>query len=243
MAVTALDLIKRAMRSIGSIEPGEDPSADEATDFLVSLNNMIAEWGTENLTCFTTARTEYPLTSNVQAYTIGPGGAFNQQRPLWISTAGIISNNNPQQPLELTLSILTVDQWQRTPVKNVASALPMSLYYDHGFVGGLGTIYFWPIPSVTNLEVALYTPTALSEFSSLTTQYTFPPGYENAIRYNLAVAIATELAQEVPATVFELAMSSKGNIKRANIMPVDLRLDDGILSRGTLFNYYTGEPL
>lgn len=243
MAVSALDIIKRSMKTIGTIETGETPSNDEAVDCFDMLNNMVAEWGTERNTIYTTPRNLYSLLSGTQSYTIGPGGTFNQARPIWLPTAGIISNNNPLQPLELTLQMLTLDQWQRIPVKNVQGSLPTGLYYDHGFAAGLGTIYFWPIPSVSGLQVALYTPTALTAFATLTTQYTFPPGYENALMFNLCIYIAPMFYKAITADVRDLAQSTKSNIKRANIVPQELLADPALVTRGDRFNYITGDPI
>jgi hypothetical protein len=49
------------------------------------------------------------------------GRTFNQPRPFWIQDAGIISNNNPAQPLELPMAILSDDEWASLSIKNVPS--------------------------------------------------------------------------------------------------------------------------
>lgn len=242
MATTALTLITRSMVLIGSLEEGETPSGSEAADAFITLNDLISELGLENLTVYTTPRALYGLTANVQSYTIGPGGTFNQARPISITTAGIITSTGGQD-IEIPIDVLTLDQWQRIQVKSVASGLPVSCYYDKGFASGLATITLYPVPNASGLSIALYTPTALTAFAALGTSYTFPPGYEKMLRYNLAVELCPEFGRQLDPVVAALAESSKGNVKRANIELYDLRVDDALITAGDCFNFYTGESL
>ena len=46
---TPLDIITRAMKDIGALAAGENPTADEAQDGLDMLNDMIAQWSNENM--------------------------------------------------------------------------------------------------------------------------------------------------------------------------------------------------
>ena len=121
----ANQIIARALREINAIDPGETPTAQESQDSLETLNGMIDTWQAQSLMIFTTNRvvlTPNP-TIGVQAFTLGPSGFWDMPRPTKIERYGIISLNNPSQPLELPMNDvetnLTYDQWANIPVKAV----------------------------------------------------------------------------------------------------------------------------
>ncbi len=227
------------MRLIGAIQPGEVPSASEGQDALMTLNGMVGQWQTQRLTIFVEERQLFPLTSGQQAYTIGVGGDFNHARPLFLSRASIISNNNPDQPLELPMNLFSTQQWQQQiPTKNIDSALPTTIYYDYSWNAGLGRIYVWPIPNVTNVQICLYLPTAITEFAELAADYTYPPGYWDALVYNLAVRLCPEYGRKLPESVGALAVETLGNIKRANLRIDEMAVDGALLKRTSgMYNY------
>ena len=238
---TGLDIVTRAAKSLGTLASGEQLTSDEAQDMLDLLNEMISEWGTESLTIYSTPRNVYTLVVSQQTYTIGAGGNFNQQWPESITEAGVLPVQ-ATQPLEMPIQILTLDQWARIGTKSTTSTFPFSLYYDRAFTAGLGNISFWPIPS-TAAQVALYTPTRLSEFADLSTTYYIPPGYAAALRYNLANKMSLEFGTPIDPRVVENAVTSKANIMRANIALYDMSVDPALTRRSNLWNFYTGTSI
>ena len=53
----------------------------------------------------------------------------------------------------------------------------------------------------------------------------FPPGYRQAFRYNLAALLAAEFAQPVPAVVAEIAVDSLARVKAMNMPELVLQSD------------------
>lgn len=239
--MTALDLITRAMRLVGVLADSESPTASEGQDALSALNDMVDAWGTEELAIYAYARNLYTLVANQQGYTIGSGGDFSQVRPIFLQNVGILPAGQAIA-LELPIQLLTRDQWARTPTKTVTATFPTQVWYNYGHTAVLGKLWFWPIPT-TAPQVAIYTPTPVTQFAALATDYSFPPGYARALRYNLALELATEFGRQTPPAVAATAVASKADIKRANIQLYDMSVDAGLLSRGSLWNYYTGEPM
>jgi len=90
--MTADTLIVGAMDLVGNYAPGEPIAADEKTDALRRLNNMVSGWRTQSLIVLAVERTVFPLVANKQTYTIGLGGDFNVPRPIAISGAGLWMN-------------------------------------------------------------------------------------------------------------------------------------------------------
>lgn len=243
--MTALDLIKSSLVLTGALAQGETPNASDAQDAFVRLNRMVSGWANQRLTIFVTQRNVYTLVGSQGTYTIGPGGDFNQARPIWISYAGLIfTSQNPD--VEIPLEIFTIKDYWLNSVKDLTSTIPTALYYNttfpsSGASAGLGQIIFWPVPTQVN-DVALYTPTQLSEFANLSTDYAFPPGYEDALEYNLAVrliqagfGLRSNLADIQPMAKDTLAI-----VKRANIQPVTATIDPALWARRPGWNWRSG---
>jgi hypothetical protein len=237
--VTATDVCTTSLVKAGIAASGETPDAAMLQDAFEMLNEMVDSWNTERLIVFTTLRALYALVSGKQVYTIGPGGDFNQQRPLWIPYAGLVTQITNPYPLETPLAIWTVQDWAGISTKtNILSPIPQGIYYDFAFStpapGGLGNISFWPTfqgGSVT--QVALYTPQALAGFADLVTKYGFPPGYVTAIKYNLAVELAIAWGRPLDAALSAKAADKKTRIKVSNYKPDRMTCDDAIVNKGS----------
>lgn len=240
--MTVNDLITATMKLIGAIAKTEQPTQDEFADCLSRLNDMIDSWAADRLTIYGVVRTAYNLTSGQQVYTIGESGSpdFNAVRPIWIQDAGIIDTSvNPTY--ELPMGILTDDEWSEVTIKGVTSALSWYLYYDYAYPNG--NISVWPVPNVGTLQMALYVPTPVTQFATGTTTIALPPGYAEAIRYNLAVRLCPEFGRPLDPTVVGMAAQTKANIERANQRLYTLGVDATLVGAGRgAFNWILGYP-
>lgn len=235
--MTGLDLISSALRLCGVLASGETASGAEGQDALASLNDMIDSWQTERMMIFTVQRQLFNLTAGQQTYTLGTGGDFNIARPVNIERAGIINLGNPIQPLEIPISMLTTAQWAAIPVKNIQSALPLNVYDDGAFP--LRNLAYWTVPNVF-VQTTLYCWQLLSQFADLATDYTFPQGYNKALRYNLAAELAPEYGKTLDPVVALQAIASKAAVKSINAPVVDLKCDPAVVSPDKrLYNWLT----
>jgi len=233
--MNALQIIESAMRVTNALASGETPTAAEQQDALSILNLMLDAWSADRLMVFTITISEFPLIVGQQTYALGTGGDFDIPRPARLDRAGIVSLNNPSQPLELPLEMLTTDQWAAVPVKNITSALPQKLYNDGAFP--FMNLSFWCVPTQT-VNVRLYYWTLLQQFADLTTDYEFPPGYFEAIKYNLAVRLAAEnIGTLISPAVAALAIASIMRIKTINLPELDLRVDAALSAKGRHYNW------
>jgi hypothetical protein len=232
---TARDLIKGSLRLIGALASGETPPADELQDGLSALNAMVGSWSTESLSVFYKVREEFTLTASQQSRTIGVGGNFDTARPIKIEAATIEDQSSTSTP-EYPLEILTLDQWAAISIKSVQSTLPSRLYYEPEYP--LGVLYLWPIPTAAN-KLVLYSLKSLTSFTSLDTDLSFPPGYERALRYNLAIELVAEYGKSVSGEVGTIAVESKANIQRINIKENLLGMDSALLG-GRPYNILMG---
>lgn len=227
--VTALDLIKSSLRLLNVLdaEIGENPSASQGQDALSVLNQMLDAWNAEHLMIFTESETTFSLIASQQTYTLGTGGDFNIARPPKLDMAFIIQLDNSSQPLETQIPIYTDQQWANIPVKNIVSTLPLGVYDDCAFP--LRNLSFFPIPSVT-VQFKLWAWQALSLCQNLQTILAFPPGYQEAFRFNLAPRLASEYGRQTPIEVAAYAVESKARIKSINMAPIDMQSDSAVLS-------------
>jgi hypothetical protein len=226
--VSGFDLVKSAMRALGAIASGENPSAAELNDGLAAANQMFDSWNAQRLMVFTVDSVAFPLTNNKQTYTLGPGGDFDSPRPPQIDWASIIYTGSSPQPLEIPIEVITdPKEWRDIVLKGTTSSFPTAVYDDGGFP--FRNLMVWPVPG-QNVQINLYVWSALSQFPDGKTVLTFPPGYAEAIRFNLAIRLAPDFQAEPSQTLVELAISSLAVVKSINIPILEMACDDALLS-------------
>jgi hypothetical protein len=184
---------------------------------------MIDAWNAERNAIFTTRSDDFPFVLGKQAYTLGKGGDFNIPRPARIDSMSAILLNNPANPVEVPMDMWTVEEWQNNvPVKVVSGTFPLGCYDDGGFP--LRTLNFWPIPAAVPNSARIYSWQALAA-QTLLSQVTFPPGYAEALRYNLAVRLGAEFAAPASQVVTQIAILGLSRIKTMNAPDLALRSD------------------
>jgi hypothetical protein len=232
---TAYDLIRSALRLVGVYATGEALQIDDATDSLVVLNDLIDSWNAARLTIFTTKSEDFPLIGGQQTYTMGPGGDFDTARPARIDAMSAILLFAPDNPVEVPIDMYSVDEWQlKVPVKATTGTFPQ-ICYDTGDYP-LRSLNFWPIPNTTLNLVRIYSWAALAEPAALNTPIAFPPGYQRALRFNLAVDLAAEFGvANLPPVVAQVAIESKAVIKTMNVP--DLGMQSDLMAAPAGYNY------
>lgn len=197
---------------------------------------MLDSWSTEELTIYAKVREEFSLTVGEQLRTMGVTGNFNTTRPISIEAATIQDQSSSGLP-EYPLDIIYVQEWAGISFKDVESQLPSKLYVENTYP--LLNLYFWPAPNAANKAV-IYSLKPLTAFASTATTISLPPGYEEALRFNLAVRLAPEYALNPSEVVMMQAMELKANIKRQNIKPEFLKCDEAVLGHARSFDIRTG---
>lgn len=235
--MTGRDLLKASLRLIGAIAPGESLSATEAVDGLATLNRMIDGWSNESLMIYSKVREEFTLTANDGVYSIGPSADFNTTRPISIEEATLeVTSGNPDYEIPLRI-IKTSAEWAAISQKDSTNTYPECIFAEGTYPNE--TINLYPIPSEAN-KLVLYSKKPISTVATIDTSISYPPGYEEALIYNLALRLAPEYGRQVTEMVMMTAIESKASIKRVNHRQTLLRVDDGLLSN-TGFNIMTGE--
>lgn len=216
--MTARELISSALRLGGVLASGESPSANEANDALLVLNQMLSSWSNENLVVYQKTREEFNLTPGTASYTWGLGGDFNSSRPVEVLEAKLLLQNSD---LERTVHILTTKEYADLSLKNTQGAIPEGVYFDGGYP--LVNTTFYQVPS--NSEKAVFY--SLKPFSTLNLNsvISYPPGYEHAVRYGLWMVLAPEFGYAIDPDLREEAKRAKAEIKRKNYQVNALKTD------------------
>lgn len=206
---TVQDFITDTLVLINVVDAGGAPSASESNHALAALNRLIANWSAAGVPVYTVTRDVFTLTG-AASVTIGTGGTINVVRPLKIRSAAIVSGT-----VERKMEIVTADQFHNWQDRSRAGRFARILYYDAAYP--LGTIWMLPVPAVGG-TLELFSIKPLASFASLSATFDMPPGYEQAIQYALAVAIAPSYhgAAQLSPGVTTGAAEAKDSIARLN---------------------------
>ena len=199
---TVSDLIHSSARLIGAIAAGETLETNELDDALVSLNQMLSSWNTEGASLV--GRSRIPLALNV---TNGPY-PLTPPRPVRIESASVAVAG-----IDCPLELVDSAGWEAITEKGQLAILAKKLYCDYQYPQS--NVYIWPVPrSGGTLELWVYT--VLAQFTSLSQVIDLPPGYEAAVRYNLAVELAPEYGRPLDPAVPALAQQFKASLVQLN---------------------------
>jgi hypothetical protein len=251
---SATEFIKSALRLVGSLRSGQNLSNSELTDSAQVLNDLLDAWSAERVMIFTVPymtvdqnNAAFTLVPGQQKYTVGNANgteSFKIPRPARIDGISLLYNASQPTPVELAMEIVDDVGWQAISNKTTQSLLPQVVYVEATADGTDWNLYFWPIPTQAN-NIALYLWAGLTQFPNLEAQFSFPPGYAEALRYNLAVRLAAEFPCDLQKLqlVTKLAGESKARIVGINSVVKEAWCDPAIVGGyGNLGNIYTDSP-
>jgi hypothetical protein len=234
-----------AFRLIGAYGSGESADATAYADGIAAANDMLESWSVEMGLVHWQDRASYPLSANVSGATIGPSGDFNGVRPLRIEYAYVL-NNSSQRVQRLVL--LNKEQFAEISRYPQSSTYPTHLLYSASDVApnGLGGLNWFPTPSASGYSLELFYPYQLPTFSIITDPFVMPPGYREAVRYNLAVRLAMEWGRPLDQALILRAEELRANLRSINASVVGinpLQIDPGLVNSnyGSAFNWRTGD--
>jgi len=196
-------------------------TAEDGAYALRVLNRMVQKWSTEELSIYTVNRDSYNLVAGTQSYTLGVGGTFNAPRPARIQMAAVLINST--RPIEIPLQIVTDEEWRDIAVKTTPSTFPTKMWITGNVP--LNTLYFWPVPQDSTVDVILYSWGRVNEFASLNDTVVLPLGYEEALVTNLAVALSNSYGTQAGPALQQRASSAKSAIESLNADPLYASFD------------------
>lgn len=236
------DIIYSAYRIAGILRgPKRGLSPEEIQEGLECFNDIIDNWNIQRYSILSITRQVFNMKASQSVYEIGPTAAdWVTPRPPKIEEASTISLQQPVQPLEIPLAILTFDQWQLIPQKNILSTWPQALWYDPAQQWlPNAKVNVWPVPSINN-QIAIYAWSQIAQSVSAETPLLLAPGYKKALQYNLAVELCPRWRIPVSSDVRLGFIESFKEVKSSNLPTLDLRCDPALVGTQGYWNYRTG---
>jgi hypothetical protein len=188
-------------------------------DAFTRLNNMLLSWSVDRGIIYGILKQDFPLTTTVNSYTIGATGTFAGTRPNSIVAAQILVG-----PLGLRskLRLITTEEWDAIEDQGATSSVPELLYDDYEYNNS--TLYFWPTPTFGSgsYDVEIQTWQELETFSTLADDFDMPPGYEEAVTYNLAQVLSMVYGRPMSQEAMGIAQMSLNNLKTVNAPPTHI---------------------
>jgi hypothetical protein len=158
---------------------------------------------------FTPQRLTYTVPGGSGSFTVGPGGQLAMPRPARCDAIAAASGTYRR-----AVEIVSALEWSTMIEPSGAPiTVPLEMYVQYGYPAV--TLSLWPVAATGTLEV--HSLAALTAFVALTDTVNLPPGYELAIRYNLAVALLPEYPRsEVDPTLLPQAQNYKASLVQLN---------------------------
>lgn len=222
---TAYNIIKKSMQKVGILTKTEAPSADEANDALQELNAMLATWSNESMFAYARVLENFPLTG-AASYTIGPSQTFNTTRPIYIISAYLRQAN-----IDYHVELISDEAYDTLTTKS-DQGLSYYLNYSNGYP--TGTIKLYPVAD-SSYTLFIRSEKPLGSFT-LHQDVDYPPGWEDAIVYNLAVRLAPEYGQQADPLILELADQTKASVQRSIVKNRTMDSENGYIPA----NIYNG---
>lgn len=224
---TMSDIARKALQKSGVLFKSETPDADEANDAVSAINMMISSWSNDGLSVYARSWETFSITSGVNSYTIGSGGAFNTARPINIVSSYTRDGSNDE-----AVTIIPDQTYNNFIGTKTSSGRPYFLNYDNAYP--LATIRIWPVPSTT-YDLFLLTEKELPQYG-INDTISLPPGWERALIYNGAIEVCSDYGQAPEPSVVKIAAESLASIKRAAARAKSMDCNPIYLGAG---NFYT----
>lgn len=209
---TVLDIISSALRKIRVLGAGETPSSEDAEDCMIALNEMLDTWGSEIGPLHVFSTDTHTLTAGTGSYTIGLNGDINTTRPIDVNVLGSFTRDSGGTDYYFNRR-LSQQEYNQIADKTPGNSYPYAMFYDPTYERG--TIYIYPTPS-SGLTLHLLSAKPFTAYNDIYTVFSLPPGYKQAVIYNLAVEIAEDFGKAASPAVVRKAMMLKGTLEARN---------------------------
>lgn len=245
---TARDIVTLASKQAGVLGVGQTLLAEDVSDIFTLLSQMLSQWQIRRWLVPALMDISMPG-NNAVSNTVGIGGYWNIPRPNDIKGAYIVQLNTGTTPVSLQCrKIFSYEEYIEISVKELNS-LPDHFFYDAQWAGGLGNLFFWPVPNPTYethilVEAQLNFPLAVTNpptnGTGLDTVFSLPPEYLEAILYNLSLRISAMYQMEPTDQVVKLAKVALNSIRVNNTQIPKLKMP-AALRKGKAFNIFNAD--
>jgi len=204
-------LIRDALSLTNAVGVDQTLTANETTDCLRALNDLIEDWSTQSLAVYGLSNQTFNTIIGTATYTIGSGANWVTNRPVRINGDAYSTVSGVAVPC---VSV-TQDEYDAIQIKAQTQEYPDCFLFVNEYPLGLVTL--WPVPSAVT-PVTFSMDMLLNSVPAAATVLQFPPGYMKAFKYALGVELAPVFGKKIEnyPKIIDIANTSFANIKRAN---------------------------
>lgn len=207
---TVRDVLVNAVNIIRAYGAGEDPTNEDLQLAFKAFNSMRANMSTMSLIHPSVTLTGFTWPANQSVQTIGPAGQLIANKPITI-----LSAFTREGDVDLPVEICTFNDYN-SQINKSTSGDVVSIAYNPKFSSSLGEIHISYVPT-KNTNIFLSYRAIIAQYASINDLYNDPPGYEEAMTYNLVLRLAPMFGASLSAITVDIARESLANIKRQNI--------------------------
>ena len=220
MIETAKSIIDSSLKLIGVLGVGTEVTTAEYDECLLQLNRLMDTWNNDDLLVYSITANTFPLVIGTKTYTLGEQGDFNMVRPSRIEKVSIVYGTSPE--IELPISAENqVENWQNIVVKDVTSTFPLFVYLNYNFPHI--ECNFWPVPGAP-CAVRFYVWEPFPLVQTIDDDIVLPPGYSDALVYNLALRLAQLFDRQPSQHVQQMAIRTASSINDINSGSISLKI-------------------
>lgn len=221
---TALDLIRRGLNLTNAVGVDQTLTALETSDCLAKFNGMADSWNADSLAVYNTNYQTFNTVAGQASYTIGPTGNWVTTRPASIMSPAFCT----YQGLDFPMWSMTQEQYNTISLKTQQQQIIERFLYINDITDGI--VVLWPVPAAVT-PVSFNFQTLLTGPATAATTIAFPPGYEEAFEYNLAVRLAPLFGKVASADVQQMAKDSFALVKKSNRTSPTMFYDSALVTR------------
>lgn len=231
MLISARELIRRSLLTLGAIGEGDPPSSEQVQDAFDLLDEVVEDLNLQPATRVFLRRLTHTLTIGTETYTIGPTGAIVSAIP--VEAIDHASYIMPATTNEIPVHVFTSRRpWELITIKSQTGTIPLGLLFEETEPNH--TITLWPVPAAAGTLV-LYTVSAVQRFADLDTQYQLAKGFGQVMRLQLAIAAGPSFHLPVDDAIHAELARVMANLKRNYAKDVPDLDSDPMLTGGGFF--------
>lgn len=249
VGVSLQNIINEALGHLG-VYQGDPLQAPDLQTAFFTLQAMLDGWQLEPGSFRQVAVESFTTQAGKSSYLVGPSALNPSPAPDWVTPflpmqfdPGSITNF--VGTVEIPVGIDARADWEAIALKTMQSSILTDCWPQFGLTAV--TLNFWPVPN-TSIAVNLYLPQQLSTPAAATATVILPPGYQEAMTFELAIKCSSKFGAALPAWLPEAWREAKEKIRAANWEPLAQRCDAALLGRrgsghsgGGSIAFYTGE--
>lgn len=241
--IAVQDIINEALGHLG-VYQGDALDASDLQSAFFTFQGMMDGWAAEPLTIFQKSTLTFSTVAGQQSYTLGVNAGQTVYN--WPVSALPAEYDAVTQGisggLEIPLGIDTEIEWASITIKSMQSGILNEMYPQIAATSHI--LNFWPVPNAI-LPVNLYVAQRIAAFTATNNVVALPPGYQEAITFELAIKCSSKFGASIPAWLPDAWRDAKGKIAAANFPFLDQKVDPALIRRSTRLggsiDFYVGK--